>query len=102
MALQFKIGVELRVTEAVNKILLKVEPCFTWFAVPCVVTSGTDGQHGKYSKHYVGQALDFRTRDIKLELRPTLVKMVKEALGQDFDVVLESDHLHVEYDPKDK
>jgi hypothetical protein len=27
---------------------------------------------------------------------------LKESLGEQFDVVLESDHIHVEWDPKDK
>jgi len=29
------------------------------------------------------------------------VSMLKSQLGSDYDVVLESDHIHVEYDPKD-
>ena len=31
------------------------------------VTSGTDGEHSKWSEHYNGNALDFRIRDWKLD-----------------------------------
>lgn len=98
--LQFKIGVQLTVTKEVNEILRGVEAVFRQFDVPCVVTSGTDGVHGEQSKHYSGQALDFRIRDLKPEQRNALVKLCQQSLIQGHDVVLESSHLHVEWDPK--
>ena len=97
--LQFKVGVQLTVTKEVNEILRGVESVFRQFDVPCVVTAGTDGVHGKQSKHYSGQALDFRIRDLKPEQRDALVKLCQKSLIQGHDVVLESDHLHVEWDP---
>lgn len=63
-----------------------------------VVTSGSDSYHSSKSKHYRGDALDFRTRN-----RPDAeawAERVKAALGRDFDVILEETHLHVEYDPR--
>ena len=98
--LQFKEGIQLTITKAINEILLKAEPCFTSFSVPCVVTSGTDGQHGEKSKHYSAEALDFRVRHLKVDLHQPLVKLLKERLGKDFDVVYEGDHVHIEFDPK--
>ena len=70
----------------------------------CTITSANDSKHGDGSLHYYGRALDFRTHDFtgdKAELRAK----VKDALGNDFDVVLEgvgtpNEHLHVEHDPK--
>lgn len=68
----------------------------------CTVTSGRDGTHMPTSKHYdrPGNALDFRTRDVIAKDRQQLANAVKAAIGKSFDVVLEGDHLHVEYDPK--
>lgn len=68
----------------------------------CVITSGSDGKHGPNSLHYQGKALDLRINTIMPEIRQTVVKELKWALGEQFDVVLESDHIHVEFDPKEK
>jgi hypothetical protein len=73
-------------------------------AQQCVLTSVNDSKHGLDSLHYKGRAGDFRTKDFsgnKLALRDA----VREALGPDFDVVLEhvgeeQEHIHVEWDPK--
>jgi len=67
----------------------------------CVITSGSDGKHSKNSLHYKGLALDFRTRDIKTVIyRKLIAQEIRDALGSDFDVVVESDHIHVEFDVK--
>lgn len=66
----------------------------------CVITSGNDGQHMSGSKHLEGNALDYRTSTMNLTERARLKAMCRDALGEEFDVVLETDHLHVEYDPK--
>src|SRR6185436_13622014 len=100
MAIQFKEGVQLTASKATNEILLKGEPVFTNLGVPMIVTSGTDGHHGEHSKHYSAEALDLRIRHIEPNLHQTVVKLLKETLGKDFDVVLEIDHVHVEFDPK--
>jgi hypothetical protein len=59
------------------------------------ITSGTDGSHGVASFHPYGYALD-------IELPPNPAQAVsdlREALGCNYDVVLEKDHVHIEYDP---
>lgn len=64
-----------------------------------VVTSGIDGSHSRGSAHYKGDAFDMR---IRFFTTPQAVRDdLAAALGADFDVVLETDHIHVEYDPKD-
>lgn len=63
------------------------------------ITSACEGEHGPGSLHPHGYALDFRIRDIPNAKRPALAEAVSEALGDDYDVVLEPTHLHVEYDP---
>ena len=64
------------------------------------ITSGNDGKHGERSLHYKWQALDFRTFDWPRGKSAEIVANIRRRLGKDYDVVLESDHLHVEYDPK--
>lgn len=66
----------------------------------CVVTSCADGKHSKGSRHYVGLAFDLRIRGLPSTEQATLAEMIKECLTNQYDVVLESDHIHVEYDPE--
>jgi hypothetical protein len=67
----------------------------------CMLTEGTGGKHMKGSLHYKGLAGDFRTRHIVNENEiDDIVEMLKEALGNDYDVIKEKTHIHIEYDPK--
>jgi len=70
--------------------------------IPCVVTSLTDGKHSNNSLHHCGLAVDFRTRNISRgnAFMEQFKAEIRNALGGDFDVILEPTHLHVEYDPK--
>lgn len=75
--------------------------------IPCVVTSLTDGKHKDNSLHYIGLAVDFRTKNIARgnACLEDFAAEIRNALGGDFDVILEgvgtpNEHLHVEYDPK--
>lgn len=69
------------------------------FGVPCVITSGCDSKHSDRSKHYTGHAIDLRTRDVVRGQHRDLRDQLSDALGDEFDVVLEDNHIHVEYDP---
>lgn len=72
------------------------------FGCELVVTSLNDGKHSQSSLHYAGQAADLRTHCFPAEKVPAVADMLKEALGQnpDFDVVVEKDHIHIEWQPK--
>lgn len=70
-------------------------------------TSADDRRHGATSLHPHGSGWDFR---IYIKNRPslgkydlttlnTLVLRLRRYLGPMFDVVLESDHIHIEFDP---
>lgn len=65
-----------------------------------VITSCTDGVHRKGSLHYKGLALDLRTRDFSDADKEKAFAELAEALGQAYDTVLESTHIHVEWDPE--
>lgn len=61
------------------------------------ITSARDGAHIPSSFHYTGNAIDLRSRDL-----PDSIGMAGELtteLGPDYDVILEKDHIHVEYHP---
>ncbi len=68
----------------------------------CVITSANDSKHGPNSLHYKGQALDLRTRHMNEQGLQAVFHKLKEALGEQFDTVLEADHLHIEFDVHDK
>ncbi len=61
-----------------------------------VVTSTYEGNHSESSLHYANLAIDIR----KNIMKPLSFKQIKRELGRDYDVILESDHIHIEYDPK--
>ena len=66
-----------------------------------VITSGNDSRHLPGSKHYTDEALDFRTKTLTKTQQRALTDTVKRRLGRHYDVILESDHLHIEYDPEE-
>ena len=61
------------------------------------ITSAGDGRHSVNSAHYTGKALDFRTRDLKKEEVPIWADRMRMALGNQYFVLVESDHIHVQY-----
>lgn len=63
-----------------------------------VITSGVDGKHSKNSLHYVGRAWDIRSWYI--DDKETFAQKLRESLTEEFDVVVEKTHVHVEFDPK--
>jgi hypothetical protein len=81
-----------------------VDMIFRNFLVALVVTSVVDGPHKEGSKHNEGLAFDVRTRHIVPQDRKDAIlrelRVCLDSLG--FDVVLEPDHIHIEYDPKGK
>ena len=64
------------------------------------ITSVTDSKHGRGSLHYVGLAFDVRTWDFTEEEAQKVVDDLKQKLSIQFDVVLEKDHIHIEFQPK--
>lgn len=65
-----------------------------------VITSLNDGVHSPGSKHYSGDAADLRTRFFTHPQQKEIEARLVASLGQDYDVVLENDHIHIEYHPK--
>lgn len=65
-----------------------------------VITSLNDAYHSNTSLHYNGNGADLRSRTFS---NPEIIlQECKEALGfsPDYDIVLEYNHFHLEYQPK--
>ena len=71
-------------------------------AEEAVVTSGSEqtAKHSRASIHYSGNALDYRIRNLVESHRKRAADKLRDSLTDEYDVVLESDHIHVEFQPK--
>lgn len=71
---------------------------------PCgyniTVTSGCDGTHKPKSKHYDGRAFDLRTRDFPKNEKCSIsvwVRRMQARLGDEYFVLHEEDHVHIQW-----
>ncbi len=64
-----------------------------------VITAVVDGKHKTGSFHYVGLAGDLRTRFFA-DNGEEAARRLRESLGKQWDVVLEENHIHMEFNPK--
>lgn len=71
-----------------------------------VITAGMDGKHMTGSRHYVGEALDIRSKGLlTTDRKETFLEKIRTRLGPGYDCILEgantpNEHFHIEYDPK--
>lgn len=103
--LSIKKGVKLGGLQ--SEILLAVvavERIMDTLRLPCVVTSGHDTTlHKTDSLHYKGLAVDIRLPSFynpAPDLDSHVVESIRNALGEEYDVILEPNHIHIEFDPK--
>ena len=102
MTLQIKPGVRIiGIKSEANLGVQIVASVFAKHGIDCVITSVVDGKHSRASIHYSGGAVDFRIRDIPPTLLSSITLEIKEALGGDFDFILEGNHYHMEWQPKE-
>ena len=68
----------------------------------CVVTSCTEEkEHKDYSDHYLGYAIDLRTRYFPNRgFVNQIASQLKDALGDCFLVRVEYNHIHIAYRPR--
>jgi len=101
MKLSFKPGVTLFGIQA--ELLPAIICChsiYTHHGHDCTITSLTDGKHSHTSLHYVGAAFDLRTRHLPEVQKTVIFDEICLALTDEFDVILEDSHIHVEFQPK--
>jgi len=68
------------------------------------ITSGNDGKHMSGSKHYINDAVDLRiwgiVEDGFLQIIGNEMQEMLDLHKSGYQVVIEDDHYHVEWDPK--
>jgi len=91
--------VKLDVNPAFNLAEQVLKTAWIMHDQECVITSGKDGKHSTLSAHYSGNALDLRIWGIKNlpEFAENLADALLECCGPGYYVVLEGDHIHLEY-----
>lgn len=68
--------------------------------VDLVVNSGSDGTHGKGTLHPWDLAVDLDTEGDRPADTEQLYGYLARILPLDYDVILEKDHVHVEFDAR--
>ena len=96
--------------DEVRKTFPVIEEVCSIYGIDPVITSGNDSMdlHGKGDRkktlHDDDLAIDLRTRDLvvndRAEFAESLRGRLEDEYPREFDVVLEWNHLHLEYDPK--
>tara|TARA_R110002096_G_scaffold341779_1_gene534677 strand:- start:188 stop:505 length:318 start_codon:yes stop_codon:yes gene_type:complete len=76
-------------------------PVFKRYGHQAVVTSGTEKykHSAERSRHYSGDALDFRSRYFNDKVKHEVAEELQKRLGKNFVVILEKDHFHIHYAP---
>jgi hypothetical protein len=93
-----KAGVDIsRLRPEIRKKLSFIEGTYNGHDNELIVTSTFEGRHSASSLHYANLAIDFRLPDND---RERVISKITSYLGRSFDVCTETDHLHIEYDPK--
>ncbi len=89
-----EIGLQL----VMRKVKIAAGKIWKLYGQECVETSGTEGEHSDGSLHPFGYALDFRTNYFTSQQKHLAVLELRSALGLNYNVIEEPDHIHVEYD----
>ena len=80
-------------------VLIEADKIYEKHGQELFITCTTGGIHSPGSLHYYGYAIDLRTKFFKDQSEKQEVKReLSEVLRFPFDVVLESTHIHVEFD----
>ena len=93
-----KLGVDIsKLKRPMRKALNLIDRAFRDFGEEAVITSTYEGDHMPSSLHYAHLAVDVRLPVGNVD---AVVNALKLLLGKDYDIVVEKDHIHIEYDPK--
>lgn len=65
-----------------------------------VITSCDDSTHGKTTLHGKGCAFDCRTSFFSIDEAIRVANEIRAKIDDDFDVIFEKDHIHIEFQPK--
>jgi hypothetical protein len=107
MAFQLKPGCQARGVQPEILLALQIiDGVYGILGVPLWdVTELTGSKHMTGSKHYIGQGADLRLPSRYVTqggVDSAAARMMRERLGAEYDVVVESNHVHLEFDPDPK
>lgn len=106
--MKFKPNVKLKISRF-SYALEIIDDCFKHVVGhESLMTSANDSKHSKNSRHYADEAWDFRTRQDNSLRKPLhdkkvllkLTERIQDFLGAGFFVLMEDDHIHVQYGHK--
>lgn len=101
MKIYFKEGIKISgIDYMLLRAILIISDLFSELSITLTITSVMDGVHKSNSLHYEGNAIDIRSFSIPIKFRKDIAKWISNKLGVHYDVIDESDHIHIEYDPK--
>ncbi len=86
-----------------TELLFALNVCdgvYSTYGEELVITSLNDGKHSDTSLHYSCSGADLRTRYFTVPETKLVAEDIRSRLGIDFDVVVEKDHIHLEYQPR--
>jgi len=97
--MKIKLGASIRGLDIrMRPVLIHAERIWRAYGQELIITSGLDGTHSAGSFHYYGLAVDLRTRYFSESDKQLVLMELRDALSNDYDLVLHRTHLHVEYD----
>lgn len=62
-----------------------------------VLTGAVEGKHSRKSRHYIGFAIDLRSRNVLPKYRKEVARKIGNALGLEWYVAFEKDHFHIQF-----
>lgn len=98
-----KIKQGVKITNLKPQLLLAIivaDNVYTIHNQELVITSLDDSVHGNGTLHGQGYAFDCRTSYFSVDEAEKVAYEIRTKIDEDFDVVYEKDHIHIEYDPK--
>lgn len=97
--MRFKNGVTLNLREEITKHFRSIDIIWNTYGQEAWITCGNNGKHSKYSLHYVGLAIDLRTRYFTAKEKKGVAKTLREWLGKDYYILAHKTHIHLAYKP---
>ena len=81
--------------------LIVLDQVLAKYSLNCGITSLNDSKHSKTSLHYADNAADIRTKDWPARIdKAAVVSEMRSRLNHHYDILLESNHIHIEYQPR--
>lgn len=78
MPVQLLPGVNLTIVPELLDALKKIETIYGQFGLPVVVTSANDKTHTQGSLHYIGAALDLKTKGLPANVKTQIYTLMKQ------------------------